>query len=130
MLFDRYAVTMLAICLRFLKKYEAAEDVMLKGFHKFFEKTDLLEYRGQGSEKAFLKKIMINEYLMGLRENKALCFANELPENIIDRQENGLEKLAADDIFRLILRLAAGYRTVLICMCWKNSKSQRNCCNA
>ena len=112
MFFERHVNIMLAICIRYVKKFEDAEDVMLTGFQKFFDKINTFEFRGNGSEKAFLKKIMVNECLMLLRQQKHFLYQNEMPDNIIDAEATGLDKLAADDIFNYIVQLPAGYRTV------------------
>ena len=107
-----HARTMLAICIRYLKSFEEAEEAMLTAFQKFFEKIDMFEYRGEGSESAFIKKIVINQCLMLLRRQNNLVFDNEIPELIKDNDEDAIDKMSAKEIFQLITELPDGCRTI------------------
>ena len=69
-LYLRYGGAMLAIGVRYLSDQQTAEDVLhdvfinvLTNFHKF-------TYRGEGSLKAWLKRVMVNGALDYLRRNR------------------------------------------------------------
>src|SRR5690606_26662009 len=66
--FDSYSGLMLAICMRYLGDRMLAEDVMLQGFMKVFEKIDQFNFKG--SFEGWVKRIIINEALMKLRSQK------------------------------------------------------------
>src|ERR1043165_8742587 len=112
MLFDTYANLMLPICIRYLKDTHEAEDAMLSGFEKFFRNINRFEYRGDGSIRAFLKKIMVNECLMSLRQTKRLGVFDEVDTNDLASDIDILSGLSAKEIFKLISELPDGYRTV------------------
>jgi RNA polymerase sigma-70 factor (ECF subfamily) len=111
-LFDQLAPRMLALCRRYVKSTEDAEELMLDGFCKFFRHMASYGYRGDGSLFAWLKRIMINECLMFLRKkNLFVMVADGLAEEL-PFEEDALGNLSADEIYELILQLPAGYRTV------------------
>ncbi|MCH5717344.1 RNA polymerase sigma factor [Niabella hibiscisoli] len=111
-LFDCYAKLMMAVCVRYVRDWHIAEDLMLGGFQKFFSRIAVFEYSDERNLKAYIKKIMINECLMYLRSLKINYTRNELTADVPLDQESILDKLAADELFKLISELPDGYRTV------------------
>jgi RNA polymerase sigma factor (sigma-70 family) len=110
-LYDRYCGKFLAICLRYIKDRDLAEDVMIEGFMRIFDK--LPQYKEQGSFEGWMKKIIVRESLMTLRKNKNLMLevALELHEENHGNQYEwkGLE---AEELLAMIQDLPLGYRTV------------------
>lgn len=111
-LFDFFAGKLMLVCMRYLKAYEDAEEILLDGFYKFFKSIDSFNYRGEHELYAWLKKIMINECLMLLRKKNVLSIVSETVAEDIPLQEEALNNLSAKEIFDLIIQLPAGYRTV------------------
>ena len=110
-LYSQLSDHMFAVCLRYLKKREEAEDVLLESFYKVFTQMD--KYSGKGSFEGWIRKIIVNECLMKLRKNR-LYFA-EINEDIMDNPseyKSGLDQLLVDDILILLNDLPMGYRTV------------------
>lgn len=110
-LYDLYSPVMLALCRRYVGTLEDAEDVMVEGFLKVFNKLDT--FSGQGSFEGWIRRIMINECLMFLRRKDPLRFSAE----ITDRREfvkepTVVSSLQAEQILQLLDELPAGYRTV------------------
>ena len=110
--FDQFATSMFLLCRRYLKNDETAEEVMMNGFLKFFASLNKFEYINDAAVVGWLKKIMVNECLMQLRStNSFLQVAiDDMPEVVADEQI--IEKMSAEEIFRLITQLPVGYRTV------------------
>jgi len=111
-LFDHFAASMFLVCRRYVKTDEAAEEVMMNGFLKFFNSLEKLNYVNEAATEGWLKKIMVNECLMHLRsQNSFLLFTMEdVPEIILD--EEIISRLSAGEILKLITQLPLGYRTV------------------
>ncbi len=65
MLFNRYAPKMLAVCSRYFKSVEEAEDALQDGFIKVF--TKLHDYTGAGSLEGWIRRIMVNTSLNLIR---------------------------------------------------------------
>lgn len=111
-LFDQFAEKMLLVCQRYVKSPQDAEELLLDGFYKFFTKIASFTYQGDAALYAWLKKIMINECLMFLRAKNVFTIVTEATAEEIPLQEEALANLSAEEIFRLIVQLPVGYRTV------------------
>jgi RNA polymerase sigma factor (sigma-70 family) len=111
-LFDIYSGSMLQVCRRYIKDNQDAEEMMLNGFYKFFSSIDSFQYKSDAALYSWIKKIMINECLMFLRKNLVFAIPGEpVPENH-GFYDDVMAKLNAEDIYRFILELPVGYRTV------------------
>ena len=111
-LFDQFARKMLLVCQRYVKNPEDAEELLLNGFYKFFKKISSFDYQGDGALYAWLKRIMINECLMFLRAKNVFAIVTDAIAEEIPLQEEALDNLSANEIFKLIVQLPVGYRTV------------------
>ncbi len=116
-LFDQLSGKMLVLCTRYVKNPEAAEEILLDGWYKFFRGLPSFTYEGDAALYAWLKKIMINECLMHLRRKKAFFMVAESAAEQAVEQEDALDRLSATEIFQLIVRLPEGYRTVFNLYC-------------
>lgn len=111
-LFDQFAEKMLLVCQRYVKSPEDAEELLLDGFYKFFTKISSFTYQGDAALYAWLKRIMINECLMFLRAKNVFTIVTEATVKEIPLQEEALDNLSALEIFKLVIQLPVGYRTV------------------
>ena len=66
-LYEKYRSLMFAICMRYAKNKDEAEDVMIEGFMKIF--TKIKEFRKEGSFEGWLKRIMVNSAINNYRSN-------------------------------------------------------------
>jgi RNA polymerase sigma-70 factor (ECF subfamily) len=103
---------MMALCCRYLKSREDAEEALLDGFYKFFSHLKEFRYQGEAALYAWLKKIMINECLMFLRRRHAFSVVSEKTVEDLPIAAEPLADLSAAEIFHLIVQLPVGYRTV------------------
>ena len=111
-LFNRLADPMMAVCCRYVKSREDAEEVLLDGFYKFFSNLQGFKFQGEAALYAWIKKIMVNECLMFLRRHHSFAVVGELEAEAVLREEEPLADLSAAEILELIVRLPVGYRTV------------------
>lgn len=113
--YERYAGQMMAICYRYVGDRELAQDLLHDGFLKAFGSFDKFTYRGEGSLKAWLSRIMVNTSLEFLRKNDTLhqtLTLEEIPDMISDEKPEELERIPQRVLMDLIGELPAGYRTV------------------
>ncbi len=111
LLYERFAPVMYPLCLRYVKEVSEAEDVMITGFMKAFDKIDT--FSGKGSLAGWLRKIMINQALGHLRKNKTMYLEVDLDS--ADYRLNisqSYDHLEAADMMKLVQALPLGYRTV------------------
>jgi RNA polymerase sigma factor (sigma-70 family) len=111
-LFDAFADKMLLLCCRYVKRKEDAEELLLDGFYKFFKSLHSFTYRGEPALYTWLKRIMINECLMFLRKKNVFTIVTESAAEEIVLEEEALSNLSASEIFKLVVTLPVGYRTV------------------
>lgn len=113
MLYNRYVESMMILCLRYVVNAEDAKEVLMDGFLGFFKNIDGFSYRGEGSVKAWLKKIMVNQCLMHLRKRRTVFTdGKELEILETSASENVFNYLQVKEIMKMIQSLPDGYRTV------------------
>lgn len=110
-LFESYSGKFLAICIRYLKDREHAEDVMIEGFMKIFEKLN--QYQGSGSFEGWMKRIMVTQALMKLRSNRHLMMEVHVDSDAAyPDQQYETNHLEVAELMELLEALPVGYRTV------------------
>ena len=111
-IFDMYSDGMLMLCVRYVKSLPDAEELMLNGFYNFFKTIARFVYNGGSSIGGWLKKIMVNECLMFLRKKEGFKLIEEEHAADISVEGDPLGHMNANEIFQIIMKLPAGYRTV------------------
>ncbi len=110
-LYDRYASVMLGVCCRYIRDFDQAEDIMIGGFVKVFNRID--QFKGEGSFEGWMRRIMVNESLTYIRKNKNMYL--EVDIETVDKEPdyNTLNnEMEANDLLKLVQQLPTGYRTV------------------
>ncbi len=109
-LFDTHAPKMLAVCSRYTKTLEEAEEVLSNGFIKVL--TRIKQYNGEGSFEGWIRRIMVNESLNYIRGKQALFV--EIDENKLSKQDFFVEEenFAEEELLKMIAQLPEGYRAV------------------
>ncbi|MBX2904864.1 MAG: sigma-70 family RNA polymerase sigma factor [Taibaiella sp.] len=110
-LFEVHAGPMLMLCRRYLQQEVRAEEALLSGFEKFFRTIDRFVYTAEGSVAPWLRKIMVNECLLVLRQKNMFIVRDELREEVAG-DEDAVAKMGADEILKVISAMPEGYRTV------------------
>lgn len=111
-LFEVYSKGMLLLCRRYVKDNSDAEEVLLSGFHKFFQTIDRFEFADSGSIGGWIKKIMVNECLLFLRKRTELFFSPEEYADTMPATEDTIGKMNVAEILKMIGMLPDGYRLV------------------
>jgi RNA polymerase sigma factor (sigma-70 family) len=110
-LYQEYCDGMLGLCIRYVNDRFEAEEIMIKGFVKAFEKID--QFQGDGSFEGWLRKIMVNEALGFIRIQKNLLMSVEIEEAEREPDYQALQvELEVADLLAMINNLPYGYRTV------------------
>ncbi len=109
--YERYSGKMMAVCVRYIANRSDAEETMIDGFMRAFERIG--QFREEGSFEGWLRRIMVTESLMFLRRTKAWRHEIALDEIVTEPDyEWAQNSLEADDLLRLVGQLPDGYRTV------------------
>jgi RNA polymerase sigma-70 factor (ECF subfamily) len=111
-LYKKYAPVMLAVCRRYVKDVQFAEDIMIQGFLKVF--MCLHSFRGKGSFEGWVRRIMVNESLNYLKKKRRLVFeGNSKALERMQRPRISM-KMDAEYLLRLIDNLPDVYRVVFM----------------
>lgn len=102
---------MFSVCRRYVMQLQEAEDILVCGFTKVFQKLD--QFKGKGSFEGWIRRIMVNEALTFIRRNKSMYLEVEIEKA---GREPDLQKLSdqleVEDLEKMIDRLPMGYKTV------------------
>ena len=103
-----------ALCSRYITEDEDIKDVLQESFIKIFTSLDSFKYRGEGSLKAWMTKITLNETLKFVRNNSRLPIdsTDDKDMNITDGDSMETEDIPTDVLHQFIRELPDGYRTV------------------
>jgi RNA polymerase sigma factor (sigma-70 family) len=109
--YEKYAPKMMAICKRYLVDEMEAEDVMIEGFMKVFDKINT--FKLEGSFEGWVKRIMVNEALMTLRAKKKEGFSVGYDQLFNETEPQFLNtNMEAEELMALVNSLPTGFRTV------------------
>lgn len=112
-LYAHYADYLTGVGFRYIPQQADLHDVLQEAFIKIFTTIGSFQYRGRGSLKAWMARIVINEALMSLRAKKKMSFVDtedDVPD--IPEEPPNTEGLTADVVAAAIQELPDGYRTV------------------
>lgn len=113
-LYDRYAGFLTAVCSRYIENREDVKDLMQDSFIRIFSSIGSFEYRGEGSLKAWMSRIVINNTLKYIRDNiqKGMISIDEDIPDVPDEEIPEISEIPPSVIQEMIRRLPEGYRTV------------------
>lgn len=110
-LFEMYSGKMMALCFRFARDRNEAEDILQEGFVRVFTKLNL--FSGSGSFESWMKRVMINTALKYREKNINRHNYSELDKlHVFDDTPSIIEELSKEEILKLIQELPDGYKSV------------------
>jgi len=112
-LYETFSNPIFRLLMRYVRKEDDAQDLLVTGFTKAFENIGEFEFRGKGSLGKWIRRIMVNEALMFLRSKKENFYLTDMDGKELVAIGQIESDLGAEDIFSLILELPTGYRTVI-----------------
>ena len=113
-LYRRYADQLFLLILRYVVSEFDAEEVLQRGFIKAYEHLNKFDHQNEKATKGWLYKIMINESLLFLREQKRLVFPDNLLtiEHQVSQNPEAEATLNYEACLKLVRQLPDGYRAV------------------
>lgn len=113
-IYRRHVRYLSALCSRYITEDEDIRDVLQESFIKIFTSLGSFKYRGEGSLKAWIAKITLNETLKFVRNNSRLPIdsIDDKDTNIADGDSMETEDIPTDVLHKFIRELPDGYRTV------------------
>lgn len=111
-IYDAISGKMYALCLRYAGNADDANDWFQEGFIKLYR--NLGTFRGEGSFEGWAKRVFVNTCIDCLKNRFPLSrVINNDDIDITSNDLPGYDKLANEDLMKLIQQLPDGYRTVV-----------------
>ena len=117
-LYARYARHLTSVCYRYIIDYEDVKDTLQESFIKIFTKGSSFNYKEEGSLKAWLRQIVVNESLAFLKKKGRqglVVFDDKLMTDVSEEPEEDmsiLPKIPIDVLYQMIRALPPGNRIV------------------
>lgn len=112
-LYSRYAGRAMAVGLRYVPQRDEANDVLQESFIKVFASIASFQYRGEGSLRGWVLRIVANEAISYLRQKSRFTFVDDMPDVPDEPGDPDVEEIPPSVLTRLIGELPEGYRVVL-----------------
>lgn len=113
-LYRRHVRYLAALCSRYITDDEDIKDVLQESFIKIFTSLNIFTYRGEGSLKAWMARITLNETIKFVRRKNrlALSYIEDADMDIADSGSIETEDIPTETLYQFIRELPEGYRTV------------------
>ncbi len=111
-LYDQFAPKMKAICLRYVRYHEEAEDILQEAFIKIFKYIN--RYQDQKNLNGWIKTIVINTSINMYYKNKNMHL-NVDYDSVTGNETHAsamADKLSLDELYAVINSLPDGYKVV------------------
>ncbi len=113
-LYEMFASNMLGICRRYASSEEEAEDIMIEGFLKVFQKLD--QYKGDDERSLFtwIKTIMVNQSIDHFRMYRKIYEHEVVTDTSVmtDYTEEIVTRLDADHIMQMMEEMPEKQRVI------------------
>ncbi len=110
-LYRQYSGQFFAICLRYADNYEEAQDYLQEAFINIYSR--IIQYGWKGSFEGWMKKIVINSVLQGIRKKRFMIpLVHDFPDNHDLFLPNAPTDLSESDLLGMIHELPRNYRIV------------------
>ena len=113
--YQMYVEELSSVCYRYVPSRSDAKDVLQNSFVKIFTLLPTIEYRSEEALRAWMKRVVANESLTFLRNQRKLLFVMQTTEDVeqTDDTEPQPERISPEELHQLISELPDGYRTVI-----------------
>lgn len=115
-LYEKFASTMLGVCMRYANSKEEAEDVMMDGFMGVFK--NISTYRGESSLDSWIRSIMVKTAISHFREEKKHLMNDSLDDKedslmpISEREESIVTRLEAKQVLEIVAKMPEDLRVI------------------
>ncbi|MEX2597298.1 MAG: RNA polymerase sigma factor [Salibacteraceae bacterium] len=111
-LFEKFSAKMMAVCYRYSKNHDQAEDFLQDGFLKVFSNLD--KFKREGSFEGWIRRTMVNTCLDHLRRQKKEFIDVDISqaEYLVGDYAKTIDPLRKEEMMKIIQGMPDGYRTV------------------
>lgn len=112
-LYSKYSPKMLAVCYRFARNREDAEDMLQEGFIRVF--TQIHQFQSKGSFEGWIRRIIVHTCINHIKKHKKFNDSVDISQahTLQVREDSVPSIIQAKQVIECIRMLPIGYRTVL-----------------
>lgn len=112
--FEKYSGNLTYVCSRYISREEDIKDILQESFIKMFSSIKSFEHIGEGSLRAWGKRIVVNTCIDSLKKEERVTTTNQFEHIFEESEENApdINKIPHSIILELISSLPVSYRTV------------------
>lgn len=112
-LYNLYSPRMLAVCYRYARNRNDAEDMLQEGFIKVF--TQIRQFRQEGTLEGWIRKVIVHTCINSLKKNRKFSESVDITtaHGVQAADDGATSLMQAKQIVECIRLLPVGYRTVL-----------------
>lgn len=112
-LYERFARYAMGVTLRYVPKRDDALDIVQDSFISIITSIGTFEYRGEGSLKSWVSKIISRQAVSWMKEHEQLSFSELTLDEIEEEDDPAIEKVPKELVNEMIGRLPVRYRVVV-----------------
>ena len=112
-LYERFSRFAMGVALRYVPEREDALDVVHDSFVIILTSINSFEYRGEGSLRNWVSKIVSHHAIDWIKKHEQLSFSDQMPDEIEEDEEVAMEEVPKDLLNEMIGRLPLRYRVVI-----------------
>lgn len=111
-MYDLLAGSVMSTAIRYLGDRDESRDVLQECFLRAFTHIGEFAYRGPGSLRAWMARIVANESINRLKRQSRLTHVNDMDIEDADAEPPDVRQVPSEAINRMIASLPTGYRVV------------------
>lgn len=112
-LYERFSRFAMGVALRYVPEREDALDVVHDSFVIILTSINSLEYRGEGSLRNWVSKIVSHHAIDWIKKHEQLSFSDQMLDEIEENEEAVIEDIPKNLLNEMIGRLPLRYRVVI-----------------
>lgn len=112
-LYERFSRFAMGVALRYVPEREDALDVVHDSFVVILTSINSFEYRGEGSLRNWVSKIVSHHAIDWIKKHEQLSFSDQIPDEIEEDEEAVIEDIPKNLLNEMIGRLPLRYRVVI-----------------
>lgn len=112
-LYERFARYAMGVTLRYVPKRDDALDIVQDSFISIITSIATFEYRGEGSLKSWVSKIISRQAVSWMKEHRQLSFSELTLDEFEEDDDPAIEKVPKELVNEMIGRLPVRYRVVV-----------------
>lgn len=112
-LYERFARFAMGVTLRYVPKRDDALDIVQDSFISILTSIDSFEYRGEGSLRSWVSKIVSHHAVDWIKKHQLLLFSDQMSDEIEEDEDSDIEAVPQELMNEMIGQLPLRYRVVV-----------------